>query len=361
MKKILIIGMTPILGGVETYIYNLIKAMDKSEYQIDFLVPGSEKAVFEIELNNLLGGTENHFYYCSNIKKNFIKTKLWLRKFYKEKRYDLIYLNTCSAAKISYCSYAVNILGGKLISHSHNGNGFSSLLNSLFQKRIYNCSDIRLACSDLAAKWLYGNDAENVLIVPNGVEVSKFEFSEKNRQSVRKRLNINDNKIVIGHVGRFSEQKNHSFCVKIAKLMEPKFHFLLIGDGELKQPLIEEIKAECLEERFTILPSQKDVEKYYSAMDIFIMPSIYEGLPIVAVEAQANGLNCILSSEISHQTNLTNHCEFIPINNVDLWVSAIKNKSCNRYDGKSLVKMAGFDNSDTVKIISDCFQKVFNN
>ena len=88
------------------------------------------------------------------------------------------------------------------------------------------------------------------------------------------------------------------------------------------------------------------------------MPSIYEGLPIVAVEAQANGLNCILSSNISRQTNLTNHCEFLSISNIDLWVSSLTNMSCERYDGKTFVKEAGFDNSNTVSIITKCFQEM---
>lgn len=361
MKKILVVGMTPILGGVETYIYNLINSMDRSEYDIDFLVPGSEKSVFESELNVLLGGSRSHFYYCPNIKTNFIKANLWLRKFYKEKKYDLIYLNTCSAAKIGYCSYAVNVLGAKLITHSHNGNGFSSILNSLFQKRIYNSSDIRLSCSDLAAKWLYGNNAKDIKIIPNGVDTDRFKYSEVSRQKIRSELRIDAGKTVIGHVGRFSDQKNHKFFVELSKLLDERFHFLLIGDGELKSVIVKDIDTIGKNNMFTVLPSQRDVEDYYSAMDVFMMPSIYEGLPIVAVEAQANGLNCILSGEISRQTNLTDHCEFLDINNMDSWVNSIESKSFDRYDGKALVKAAGFDNSDTVKLITECFQKVLNN
>ena len=126
MKKVLIIGMTSILGGVETYLYNVVKFLDKKDIEIDFLVIGdSKKAVFENELVNILGCNKKHFYYTPSVKKNPIKAVKWLRGFYQAKMYDVIYMNTCTSARIVYCSYAINKLGAKLITHSHNGNAIS--------------------------------------------------------------------------------------------------------------------------------------------------------------------------------------------------------------------------------------------
>ena len=161
MKKILVIGMSDTLGGVETYIYNLIKMIDKKKFTFDFLVIGQDnKSVFEKEINDILGNDKNHFYYSPNLKKHYVETQKWLTQFYKKNQYDIIYLNTCTAARISYCVKGLKNNRTKLITHSHNGkadNWKGSLTNKLIKKYTTKRSAYRLACSDLAYSYLFSD------------------------------------------------------------------------------------------------------------------------------------------------------------------------------------------------------------
>lgn len=356
MKKVLIIGMTSILGGVETYLYNVVKFLDKKDIEIDFLVIGdSKKAVFENELVNILGCNKKHFYYTPSVKKNPIKAVKWLRGFYQAKMYDVIYMNTCTSARIVYCSYAINKLGAKLITHSHNGNAiskFKGINNRIFRHYTTKHSSVKVACSEKAYNWLFDDEFKEENIIPNGIDVDRFAFSEKVRNAVRSAVGL-EGKVVIGHIGRFSVQKNHCFFIELAKQLDAHYQFLLIGDGDQKAKFIEQIWSNDLQERFTIIDVCGDIEKYYSAMDIFVMPSLFEGLPIVAVEAQCNGLHCVFSDTVSIQADISNNCMFVPLDNVKLWVDVILNCSYKRYDGKSIVRDAGFSIQNTSVMIKE--------
>lgn len=353
MKRILVIGLSPILGGVETYIYNLVRFSDLKKYYYDFLIVGDKKSVFEDEINKMMNDNKNHFYYCPNLKKKYLEGRKWLKEFYNNNKYDYIYLNTCTSAKIQYCYYGIKD-GARLISHSHNGSGKSKINNYTFRRMLCKYSKTRLACSDLAGKWLYGNKSFEV--IPNGIDVDRFKFDQNSRKIVRKELKIEDNDIIIGHVGRFELQKNHKYFIKLAQKLPNNYKFLLIGDGNLKDELKNDINDMNLGERFIILPSKSDIEKYYSGMDIFVMPSIFEGLPIVSVEAQANGLTCIFSDNVSRQSNLSNHCYFLALDNVDKWIELIEKIDFNRYDGKKEITQRKFDVNSTVKKLNSIFK-----
>ena len=350
MKKILVIGLSHILGGVETYIYNVTRFIDKNKYYFDYLIIGEEKSVFENETNKLFDDQKNHFYYCPNLKKHYIKGKKWLKNFSENHKYDYVYLNTCTSAKYQYCSYLLKN-GSKLISHSHNGSGNSKINNAVFRPIITKKSWYKLACSDLAGKWLFGDNCSDFTIIPNGVDVDRFKFSETNRKAIRKKYNISNKEIIIGHVGRFDKQKNHYYFIELAKSLPNNYIFMLIGDGSTKSELVVLIKNNNLDDRFIIIPSKDDIEKYYSAMDLFVMPSLYEGLPIVSVEAQTNGLSCIFSDNVSKQSNLSNHCVFLPLQDVKKWVEQIRNSSHKRFDGEEEICKRKFDIKSTVKMI----------
>lgn len=351
-KKVLIIGMSSILGGVETYIYNFVKYISRENYFFDFLIIGTKRSVFENEINKLLGDGINHFYYCPNLKYDYLSGKKWLHHFYKKHNYDYIYLNTCTAAKVQYCTIPVN-KGSILISHSHSGDGNSKINNAFFRPYLKKKSKYKLACSDLAGKWLYGGQCFDFDIIPNGVDTSRFAFDERKRNELRKELNICNRDVLIGHVGRFSYEKNHEFFLSLAKILPNRFKFICIGNGELKEEFINKIKNNNLSDRFLILPVQNNIEAYYNAMDLFAMPSIYEGLPIVSVEAQANGLNCIFSDAVSKQADLSEHCFFISLNELEDWKNTIGKMPLERYDGKSKIQEKKFDIYSTVKKVED--------
>ena len=358
MKKILILGMSATLGGIETYIYNLIKNINKEQYDFDFLVVDNNKSVFQDEINHILGDNREHFFYAPNLKKEHFKAKKWLVNFYDNHRYDMIYMNTCTAARINYCLYAIRKYKTPLITHSHSGNATSKiqvLSNRLYRRKCTKLSSVKLACSEVAYRWLFTDDECKDSIVPNGVDLERFGFKQVWRDEIRQKLGISENEILIGNVGRISPQKNQKYLLTLCKMLEKKYRIMIIGDGELKESMEQDIERLDIAEKIILLPATNDIEKYYSAMDIFVMPSVFEGLPIVGIEAQAEGLPCIFSTNISQQTGLSEFSRFVDLDDIDGWLNAIKEYSGMRYNGKMVVKNAGFDCMRPVKKIESTF------
>lgn len=355
MKRVLIIGMSDTLGGVETYIYNLIKYIRKDIFLFDFLVIGEESpSVFEKEINSLLKG--NHFYYSPNLKKDYKNAKKWLKSFFKNHTYDVIYMNTCTAARITYCLDGLKHGNTTLITHSHNGradNWKGRINNSLFRPFTTNKSKVRLACSDVAYHYLFSDSPKGEWFIPNGVDVERFKFNLDKRNEIREKFNFSNNDFLIGCVGRFSEQKNHQYLIQIAKKIDSRFKFILIGDGELKDKFCNDIKRESIENRFILLKAINDIQDYYNAFDLFLMPSIFEGLPITAVEAQCNGLPCIFSTNITKQVALSDNCKFIDLKDIEMWIETINKFKISRYDGKRVIIEKNFDILSTVKKIEN--------
>lgn len=358
MIKVLIVGLTNQMGGTENYIYNLIRRMDLKSFYFDFLiVDDGGRTPYENEINTLFNDGNNHFFYCPNLKKQYIIGNKWLIDFYNKNRYDLIYMNATTAAKTAYCRYAIGKLKIPLISHSHRSDG--RRLNHTLYKR-YTCSHsiFKLACSRNAADWMYGRKEQNVTIISNGIDTERFKYSESNRKDVREELGFSKNDIVIGHVGRFSEEKNHRFLLDLCSCLDEKYKFLCIGDGPLKDDIVDLIEKKELKNRFITLSVRKDIHIFYSAMDIFAMPSFNEGLPIVSVEAQCSGLRCIFSNTVSAETNLSGRCLYLPINDLNAWIHEIKLIDYNRYDGAEVIKRAGFDMSNSARLVESLFKNV---
>lgn len=360
MKKILIIGMTNILGGVETYIYNVLRYIDKSKFTFDFLVIGDRKSVYESEINELLSDGKNHFFYVPDLKKRHGEAKRWLQEFFDSRPYDWIYMNTCTAARIAYCKYAVEKKHTKLITHSHNGNSSTwagHIKNLLMKGYTTSKSSVKIACSENAYRWMFTDEPKAENIVPNGIDTSRFSYSAVNHDKIREQYGFGPTDFVIGHVGRFSKQKNHLFFIKLAAKLDRRFKFLLIGDGETKETVCQQIQKESLNDRFVVLDSKSDIECYYSAMDVFAMPSLYEGLPIVAIEAQSNGLPCVLSDKISKETNITGHCLFVSIDNISEWEEIFNGSGLERYDERNRIMNCGYSINNTVSVIERILEK----
>lgn len=360
MINVLILGLHGIIGGSETYINNLIRCFDKKKINCEFLVVGNDKTPFEDSINAFYNDEKNHFYYCPDLKLDFKKGNKWLKKFYNEHSYDLIYLNATSAANAIYCKYALDKKKIPLITHSHFSNG-PRVNHLLF--RPYTCkkSVAKLACSELAAEWMFGKKIDNVEYIANGIDTERFSYKESVRNEMRTELGISKDKIILGHVGRFSIEKNHKFFIELATKLPEKYMFLCIGEGPCKEEFCQMINEKGLQERFIILPVKTDVEKYYCAMDMFVMPSLYEGLPIVSVEAQCSGLPVVFSDTISRQADLSSHCYFEVLNGVNQWKDRILQIDICRYDGKQKVEEAGFSNWKTAEKIGCIFDTIVKN
>ena len=186
------------------------------------------------------------------------------------------------------------------------------------------------ACTEHAGRWLFGNktfEKGKVTIINNGIDIEQFLFNEKIRNEKRNEMGIKHTDIVIGHVGRFIPQKNHKLVINIFYELYKKnnnYKLLLIGQGPLQNKIKEKVKRLKIEDSVTFLGQKKDVNKYYQAMDLFLFPSLYEGLGIAVIEAQTSGLPCIVSTEVPLETKVSEKISFISLKKADsIWIETI--------------------------------------
>lgn len=338
MKKVLVYGLTPNIGGLETYIIYQYRVFDESKLHLDFINEyKGKKVAFTEEI--LSRGSK--IYDLTNISSwyHFLKTH--------KNEYDIIIFNTVNPF-ILYMLELVKIFGGfkKIIIHSHNG-GIDTLKivkkisypAFLLERARFNLIKAeKWACSDIAAKWMFGS-SKNCTIIKNGIDTEKFKFKDDIRKEIRKELSISDNDYIIGHVGRFAQQKNHVFLIDIfyeASKIIPNTKLLLIGDTvgskKIKTAVLEKIKKLKLESKIIMLGMRKDTDRLYQAMDIFLLPSLYEGLPVVGVEAQCSGLPVIFSNTITKEAQINDDATYLPITDATLWAEKIKKISEEKKD-----------------------------
>ncbi|WP_246943855.1 glycosyltransferase family 1 protein [Bacillus pinisoli] len=311
-------------GGAETLIMNLYRSINRSKVQFDFLT--CKEGVFDPEIKEL-GGRVHRIPYVSEVGHlGYIKS---LDEFFSShNNFQIVHthLNQMSglvvrAAKkngIKYC-----------ITHSHNTGGEGSFLakgykwySSLY---IPGNSDFTFACSDKAAKWLFGSKAKDAKLLNNGIEPETFSYSPEVRREKRKELGFKDHQLVIGHIGRFTKQKNHMFLVEVfAEFLKrkPDSILLLCGDGVLRKSLEARVEELKIQENVQFLGVRSDVNQLLQAFDLFAFPSLHEGLPVTLVEAQAAGVPCLISSEITKEVDLgLGLIKHINITNIDAWVN----------------------------------------
>lgn len=359
--KVLILGMTDRIGGVETFIFNSTIYSDRNEIQFDYLVHDSKEAVFRKEINNFYDDRE-HFFFVPKIKKNPFKTFKVLFRFYWKNRdvYDWVHLQTGSAAEIVYVVPFIFFTRAKLIIHSHNGNGYSNALQMFFSPIVKMAAKKKLTVSDEASKWMYGSERD-VITINNGVDTERFKFNREKRTQIRKEYNVED-AFLIGHIGRFSEQKNHKYLVEIFKIISmrnEKAKLILLGEGELESKIKAQIREKNLVDKVIFAGIKNNTEDYYSAFDAFVLPSTYEGLPIVGIEAQTSGVPCFFSDGISKQILISKNSYMISLKETAAyWASEIEMgcKKCNhREDMHKIIFEEGYDINETVKKLRNVY------
>ena len=339
--RVLQIGMHDKIGGVETYLMNYYRNIDRQKIQFDFINPYAQLC-FEDEINSLGG----KIYNVANMKKKPLKYYNEIKKIVAENKYEIVHINLLSLANVLPILAAKKGGARKIILHSHNASTPHGLLRKILNKinkkiALKNSTDL-FACSEIAGKWMFGKDRDFTLI-NNAIDLDKFGYNENKRRKIRRELNVED-KFVIGHIGRFSQQKNHNFLVEIFNEIVRKNNnavLLLIGEGELKPKVREKVKLFNIEKNVIFLNPVSNPEDYYQAMDIFLLPSLFEGLPVVGIEAQASGTNCIFSNNITTELNLTSFCKFIDLNEKkEIWSECILNSKYqkNSINNTNLVK-----------------------
>ena len=300
MYKILVFGMTENPGGVESVIINYYRAINKNIFQFDFLCNSYEKIAYEDEIH-ALGGKTIHFPARSQ---NFFKYKVELEHFFKEhgNEYHAIWVNVCSLANIDYLKLAKKYGIQKRIIHSHNSQNMDSRLRGvlhLFNKRnIEQYATDFWACSSDAADWFFKPKLrERVVQIHNAIDISKWTVHIEKRNKYRNQLKWND-KFIIGNIGRLHYQKNQTFLLDIFKeleVLQPEARLILIGQGEDEVTLKEKVSQLGLNEKVYFAGVQYDIVGWLSMFDMFVFPSLFEGLPLVSLEAQANGITMLAS------------------------------------------------------------------
>lgn len=338
MKKVLVFGMTENPGGVESVIMNYYRNIDRNKIQFDFLC-NTEIVAYSDEIESLGG----KIYKITARRKNRFKFYKELNTFFKQHatEYEAIWVNVCSLANIDYLKYAKKYNIKKRIIHAHNSQNMDSFLRGLIHRlnrlNISKYATDYWTCSNEASKWFYSKKiikSTKYLIVKNAIDLSKFKYNEIIRKKYRKELNL-EGKIVFGNVARLHTQKNHIFLLKVFYRIQKKFKnsvLVLVGDGEEKNKIESMIKKLDIKNKVILLGVRDDISNIMQAMDAFIFPSTFEGLGIVAIEAQTAGLpvfasKYVIPKEVEIDKEIFN---FIDLKNgEEYWANKIINVMTN--------------------------------
>ena len=320
MKRLLCIVGGMNAGGAETFLMKIYRKMNKEIYQMDFCVAKQEKNFYEDEILSLGGKMHRITPKSKGILQNFLDIK----NLVKENNYK--YVLRVSQHSLSALELLAAKLGGAKIlafrsSNTNSGGGkLNLILHYIFRPIANKIINVRIAPSTEAARYMFGekNVKKNKYnLINNGLDIEKFMYSEENRNTIRKELDIED-EFVIGHVGRLTKQKNHKFLLQIFKNFLSKNKnsiLLLIGEGELEEELKEYSKELGIINNVIFYGVSDCINQFYSAMDFFVFPSLFEGMPNTVIEAQTSGLQCIVSDSVTKECKITDKVKFKSLQN----------------------------------------------
>lgn len=369
MKKILMVTGSLNTGGLEIFAVNTAELLQKQNYQFDFLIFNNQKQDLEEKVKKMGGNVIR----IDNPKKGYIKFQKNFKKIIREYGpYDIVH------SHLYYVSGIILKISKKLniktcIAHSHSIQRKSDkriikkIVHRHLQHRLNKYSDYKLACSYEAGINLFGYKEFNKsgIVVPNPINIDKFLFNKLQREKIRKSLNISKEKLVIGQVGRLADDKNQFFLLDILKKYNENNDaiLLLVGDGPLKKSLQQYAAKIGIEKNVLFLGKRSDVNDLLSAMDIFVMTSLHEGLGMVILEAIANGLKCICEEHaVVEQIKRINNCISIKGFNVDDWVKTIE-KHAEREKDNSYIKtsLVNYSEERFVEIMNNIYKSEVEN
>lgn len=320
-KKILHVYNIMNRGGAETFIMNIYNNIDKQLFEFDFLCTSNEKGKYNDNIINNGGKVFNFNKFSS--KRILFNIKYTYDILKKNGPYDAIHI-PMQFYSFVFCISAKLAGVKKIIVHSHSAGDYSNKnilrrIYMMFSRKIINTlATDKIACGLNAGDYLFGKKTKYKIIY-NGIDLSRFgNISDNKKQELKSKYNLNNAEVIIGHVGNFSPVKNHNFFIDLAhELKKRKLHYkiLLVGDGKEKKNIENKIKYNNLDEFFSFTGSVDNVNELYSIMDIFVMPSLYEGFPVSIIEALASGLPCVLSNKITREVMIIpNECLFFDLN-----------------------------------------------
>ena len=333
-------------GGIQALVVDISKYIDKEHFQLDFLLLDDGK---KYELEDTLKSFGCNVYKLKDI---WIKTPVDYIKYYKKmknffetkgKEYDIVHMH--SSSKNFLFLYFAKRNGIKVrIAHSHNTDFQTNNIIKVFSGNIMKKFLIKnathfMACSKDAGNWLFGEKVE-VYVFNNSICVENYLYNEVARNEIRKKYKVKEDEIICGNVGRIAEQKNQEFLIEIFK------------------DICQKDKKYKLEKNVIFAGFQSNAYEFFNAMDIFLFPSIFEGLGIVLIEAQTNGLNCIVSDKIPKEAMITNNITDIPLNNKEEWIKQIFLTKKIRKDTLKNMQNAGYDMKKKINELENYYKRI---
>lgn len=358
-------------GGIQSLVIDWVSRFDKKKIHVDFLLLDDGN---KYELEDTLKELGCNVYKLKGIwirnPFDYIKYAKAMNNFFKNHHdYKVVHMHSTSK-NYMVLKYAKKYGIPIRVAHSH-ALGFQTtshlkvMIGNFLKKSLLLYATDYFACSNLAGQWLFGNDiiySKNFKVIHNGVDYSKFEFNPKIRKKIRSELNFNDEELVIGHVGRFTEPKNHTFLIdifyEISKL-NPKAKLLLIGKGVLEDSIHKKVVKLNLSNSVNFIGFKSNVSDYMQAMDIFVLPSHYEGLGLVLIEAQASGLPCYASKDVvPKEAKVSSQLNFVSLHlSAREWAKIILNNDNKRKKTFEEIKKKHYLCDDITEELSNFYLK----
>ena len=348
--KIFMVGYSDHKGGVETYIDRLASALDPNRYKLVYCLP-----VMEINGKTWRRPPNRH---------NYLKYRLFWSRFFRENRFDVLYYNACDVVSLDMLRFAKNARIPIRILHCHSVGVQQAIeqklslfhrLTERWNRRVLDRYATNfLACSEEAGKWMFGD--RPFTLVKNGVSLAQYRFSDDNRRRLRQALNFGDAPIV-GFVGRFSSAKNPLLALRVIQellKLAPQVRAVFLGDGDLRRKAEQEVAQAGIGDSVIFKGNVDNVSEWLSTFDVLLAPSLFEGAPFALIEAQANGLPCVVSSTITRDVNVTGLVKYVDLNaSPQKWSEALlASMGKRKSDVAQDLIASGYDAQSTAKTVA---------
>ena len=370
MKKIIYFEDVFGWAGIETFMTNVVQNIDPLKYKIEFVIIDKKTDHYDdllkkndIKVNVILN---------NSARNPIIRLKEGIKGFneYLKKEYDgdAIHFNISNSIDMLYVVIAKKCGIKYRIAHSHNSfatSNVKTIAHYLLKPIVRNASTHYFACSDKAAKWLFSKDVyqkKQYYLIKNAIDTERYKYNSMERESLRHQYGL-EGKFIVGHVGRFNEQKNHKYLIDIYEKiyqLNKNAILVLIGEGELRKEIEKYVKEKSLTDKVIFWGSSSEVYKLLWMMDVFVLPSLYEGLPFVLVESQAASLPSVVSDTITKEVNISKYISYIKLeSNPEIWANEIiKNARVKREDNSKALIDSGFDLKTMIERLCEIYLKI---
>ncbi len=351
IKRLLCVISNMNTGGAETFLMKLYRSMDRSKYQMDFCLQVQSGCFYEKEIKNLGG----RIFRIPPKSENAKAFKKGIADIITEHKY--VYVLRITSNAMGFWDLKIAKDAGAMVciarsSNSSDGDGIKKAIAHRIGRQLYGkYVDVKIAPSDLAARYTFGDrayDSGEVHILQNAVDVQAYAFSDKARGEIRREFNISNDTLLVGHIGRFMTQKNHKFLLEIfseIKKKNPSSKLILVGNGQMEDQVKRWIVESGMNDAVIFAGVRSDISSILSAIDVFVFPSLYEGMPNTVIEAQANGLPCVIADTITKEADITGLVHYLPLNiGADEWArkAIVEASAIHRNTAKDFAE-AGYD------------------